>query len=64
MKIIIRNYHLLIILINFLQIEKLATDLQTELGLKYTPTSILYFNPKHDKDVTISTMHKVQVLRF
>ena len=35
-------------------IEKLATDLQTELGLKYTPTSILYFNPKHDKDVTIS----------
>lgn len=35
-------------------IENLATDLQTELGLKYTPTSILYFNPKHDKDVTIS----------
>ena len=35
-------------------IEKLATDLQTELGLKYTPTSILYFNPKHDGDVTIS----------
>lgn len=35
-------------------IEKLATDLQTELGLKYTPTSILYFNPKHDKDVRIS----------
>ena len=35
-------------------IEKLATDLQTELGLKYTPSSILYFNPKHDKDVTIS----------
>lgn len=35
-------------------IEKLATDLQTELGLKYKPTSILYFNPKHDKDVTIS----------
>ncbi|MBF2319239.1 NERD domain-containing protein [Staphylococcus hominis] len=35
-------------------IEKLATDLQTGLGLKYTPTSILYFNPKHDKDVTIS----------
>ena len=32
----------------------MATDLQTELGLKYTPTSILYFNPKHDKDVTIS----------
>lgn len=35
-------------------IENLATDLQTELGLKYKPTSILYFNPKHDKDVTIS----------
>ena len=35
-------------------IETLATDLQTELGLKYKPTSILYFNPKHDKDVTIS----------
>ena len=35
-------------------IETLATDLQTELGLKYKPTSILYFNPKHNKDVTIS----------
>ncbi|GGG82902.1 hypothetical protein E2558_05415 [Staphylococcus pragensis] len=35
-------------------IEKLATDLQTQLGTKYTPTSIMYFNPKHDGDVTIS----------
>ncbi|MCE5091152.1 NERD domain-containing protein [Staphylococcus devriesei] len=35
-------------------IEKLATDLQTQLGAKYTPTSILYFNPKYDGDVTIS----------
>ncbi|MCJ1656072.1 NERD domain-containing protein [Staphylococcus sp. NRL 16/872] len=35
-------------------IEKLATDLQTELGTKYTPTSIMYFNPKRDGDVTIS----------
>ena len=34
-------------------IEKLATDLQTQLGTKYTPTSIMYFNPKHDGDVTI-----------
>ncbi|PTE69008.1 hypothetical protein BUY46_05435 [Staphylococcus devriesei] len=35
-------------------IEKLATDLQTQLGAKYTPTSILYFNPKYEGDVTIS----------
>ena len=35
-------------------IEKLASDLQTQLGAKYTPTAILYFNPKHDGDVTIS----------
>ncbi|UDI77969.1 NERD domain-containing protein [Staphylococcus taiwanensis] len=35
-------------------IEKLASDLQTELGAKYTPTAILYFNPKHEGDVTIS----------
>lgn len=35
-------------------IEKLASDLQTQLGAKYTPTVILYFNPKHDGDVTIS----------
>ena len=34
-------------------IEKLASDLQTQLGAKYTPTAILYFNPKHDGDVTI-----------
>ena len=27
-------------------IEKLAGDLQNELNTKYTPTSILYFNPK------------------
>ena len=25
-------------------IEKLASDLQTQLGAKYTPTAILYFN--------------------
>ena len=36
------------------QLEKLASDLQTQLGAKYTPTAILYFNPKHDGDVTIS----------
>lgn len=36
------------------QIEKLATDLQTKLGLTYTPTSILYFNPKREGEVTIS----------
>lgn len=35
-------------------IEKLATDLQTQLGTKYTPTAIMYFNPKRDGDVTIS----------
>ncbi|MDU2884691.1 MAG: hypothetical protein E7B81_06180, partial [Staphylococcus epidermidis] len=35
-------------------IEKLAGDLQNELNTKYTPTSILYFNPKKDNDVTIS----------
>lgn len=35
-------------------IEKLASDLQAQLGAKYTPTAILYFNPKHDGDVTIS----------
>ena len=28
------------------EIEKLAGELQTELNLKFTPTSILYFNPK------------------
>ena len=35
-------------------IEKVATDLQTRLNLKFTPTTILYFNPKNDGDVTIS----------
>ncbi len=35
-------------------IEKVATDLHTRLNLKFTPTTILYFNPKNDGDVTIS----------
>ena len=35
-------------------IEKVATDLQTRLNLKFIPTTILYFNPKNDGDVTIS----------
>ena len=35
-------------------IEQLAGDLQNELNTKYTPTSILYFNPKNEGDVTIS----------
>ncbi|AVP37364.1 NERD domain-containing protein [Staphylococcus felis] len=35
-------------------IENLATKLQRELNLKYTPATILYFNPKNDGDVTIS----------
>ncbi|WP_289687339.1 nuclease-related domain-containing protein [Staphylococcus nepalensis] len=36
------------------EVEKLAGDLQTELNLKFTPTSILYFNPKEEGAVTIS----------
>ena len=36
------------------QIQTLACDLQSELNTKYTPTSILYFNPKDEGDVTIS----------
>lgn len=36
------------------QVEDLAAKLQRELQLKYTPVSILYFNPKHEGDVTIS----------
>lgn len=36
------------------EIEKLAGDIQTELNLKFTPTTILYFNPKNDGDVTIT----------
>lgn len=36
------------------EIEKLAGELQTELNLKFTPTSILYFNPKDEGAVTIS----------
>ncbi|MCE4985569.1 NERD domain-containing protein [Staphylococcus arlettae] len=35
-------------------VEKLAGNLQNELNLKYTPTTILYFNPKSDGGVTIS----------
>ncbi|QLK86315.1 hypothetical protein [Staphylococcus sp. 17KM0847] len=35
-------------------LEKLATQLQRQLGNKYMPTPILYFNPKHDGDITIS----------
>lgn len=35
-------------------IEKLATTLQQKLNLKYAPTAILYFNPRHDGDITIS----------
>ncbi|MCU5746828.1 hypothetical protein N9R04_09085 [Staphylococcus sp. SQ8-PEA] len=35
-------------------IEKLARDIQTKLNLKFTPTTILYFNPKRAGDVTIS----------
>ncbi|PTF07478.1 hypothetical protein BUY36_03975 [Staphylococcus cohnii] len=37
------------------EIEKLAGELQTELNLKFTPTSILYFNPKDEGAVTISS---------
>ncbi|MBI5975699.1 nuclease-related domain-containing protein [Staphylococcus canis] len=35
--------------------EHVAKKLQQELDLKYTPTTILYFNPKNDGDVTISS---------
>ncbi|MCD8819833.1 NERD domain-containing protein [Staphylococcus gallinarum] len=35
-------------------IEKLAGDIQTELNLKFTPTTILYFNPKNEGAVTIT----------
>ncbi|AVQ35882.1 nuclease-related domain-containing protein [Staphylococcus kloosii] len=35
-------------------VEKLAGDLQRQLDLKYTPTTILYFNPKNEGAVTIS----------
>ncbi|PWZ46661.1 hypothetical protein DD911_11875, partial [Staphylococcus pseudintermedius] len=35
-------------------VEALAVKLQHELDLKYTPTPILYFNPRHEDDVTIS----------
>lgn len=35
-------------------IEKLASTLQQKLNLKYAPTAILYFNPRHDGDITIS----------
>ncbi|EQA5957301.1 NERD domain-containing protein [Staphylococcus pseudintermedius] len=34
-------------------VEALAVKLQHELDLKYTPTPILYFNPRHEDDVTI-----------
>ena len=37
------------------QLEVLASKLQRQLGHKYTPTPILYFNPKHEGDVTISS---------
>ena len=36
------------------QIQNVAGDLQSKLNTKYTPTSILYFNPKNEGDVTIS----------
>lgn len=39
-------------------IQNLAGDLQSELNTKYTPTSILYFNPKNDGDVTISNYNR------
>ena len=39
-------------------IQNLAGDLQSELNTKYTPTSILYFNPKYDGDVTISNYNQ------
>ncbi|MFI8612192.1 NERD domain-containing protein [Staphylococcus capitis] len=39
-------------------IQNLAGDLQSELNTKYTPTSILYFNPKNDGDVTISNYNQ------
>lgn len=35
-------------------VEKLATTLQQKLNLKYAPTAILYFNPRHEGDITIS----------
>ncbi|PTF97184.1 NERD domain-containing protein [Staphylococcus chromogenes] len=35
-------------------VEKLATTLQQKLNLKYAPTPILYFNPRHEGDITIS----------
>ncbi|MBH4537544.1 NERD domain-containing protein [Staphylococcus aureus] len=39
-------------------IKQLAEDLQKHLGAKYTPTSILYFNPKNEGDVTISNYNQ------
>lgn len=36
------------------EIQQLADNLRQELETKYTPTSILYFNPKYEGDVTIS----------
>lgn len=35
-------------------VEKLATTLQQKLNLKYAPTTIQYFNPRHEGDITIS----------
>ncbi len=39
-------------------IKQLAEDLQKHLGAKYTLTSILYFNPKNEGDVTISNYNQ------
>ncbi len=40
-------------------IKQFGQDLQKELGAKYTPTSILYFNPKNEGgDVTISNYNQ------
>ncbi|HJE01883.1 hypothetical protein [Staphylococcus auricularis] len=36
------------------EVEALAGDMQTELNLKYTPTTILYFNPKREGAVSIA----------
>ncbi|UXR68906.1 MULTISPECIES: nuclease-related domain-containing protein [unclassified Staphylococcus] len=37
------------------RLEAVAAKLQHQLNDKYTPTPILYFNPKHDGDVTLSS---------
>ena len=45
-------------------IEKLAGDLQNELNTKYTPTSILYFNPKRIMMLQFLIIRSHQMLKF